>query len=99
MPQTIGTQLGPYRIVARLGAGGMGQVYRAHDERLGRDIALKVLPPETMADENARARLIREARTASSLNHPHIAHVYEVGRTPTISTSRWRWSRGSRSRS
>ncbi len=68
-----------YRVVSLLGAGGMGMVYRAHDERLGRDLALKILPCDMMGDETARARLIREARTASSLNHPHIAHVYDVG--------------------
>jgi len=79
MPLSIGAKLGPYRIVEPLGAGGMGEVYRAHDERLGRDLALKLLPAEMMADENARARLTREARTASSLNHPHIAHIYDVG--------------------
>src|SRR5688500_2060997 len=73
------SRLGRYRVVALIGAGGMGVVYRAHDEKLGRDLALKVLPPETMADETARSRLIREARTASSLNHPRIAHIYEVG--------------------
>ena len=68
-----------YRIVSHLGAGGMGTVYRAHDERLGRDLALKVLLAESMADTTARARLIQEARMASSLNHPNIAHVYDVG--------------------
>src|SRR5687767_216300 len=79
MTLSPGSRLGRYRIVALIGAGGMGVVYRAHDEKLGRDLALKVLPPETMADETARSRLIREARTASSLNHPRIAHIYEVG--------------------
>src|SRR5205814_3843670 len=68
-----------YRIVSLLGAGGMGVVYRANDERLDRDLALKVLLAESVDDANARARLVREARMASSLNHPHIAHVYEVG--------------------
>src|SRR5206468_6095865 len=75
----VGGRISHYRIVSLLGKGGMGAVYRAHDERLGRDLALKVLLAEGMADETARTRLIREAQTASSLNHPHIAHVYEVG--------------------
>jgi serine/threonine-protein kinase len=76
---TEGALLAHYRLVSRLGAGGMGVVYRAHDERLGRDVAIKVLPAEAVGDETARARLVREARTASSLNHPNICHIYEVG--------------------
>ncbi len=68
-----------YKILSLLGAGGMGRVYRAHDARLDRDLALKILPCDMMADENAKARLLEEARTASSLSHPHIAHVYDVG--------------------
>jgi serine/threonine protein kinase len=75
----IGRQLGHFRIVAKIGAGGMGEVYRAHDEQLGRDVAIKVLPGSSFRDATARARLLREARTASRLNHPHICTIYEVG--------------------
>jgi serine/threonine-protein kinase len=74
-----GTTLAHYRMDQRIGAGGMGVVFRAHDVRLRRDVALKVLPAGKDADANARARLLREARLASSLNHPHICHIYEVG--------------------
>jgi TolB-like protein/Tfp pilus assembly protein PilF/tRNA A-37 threonylcarbamoyl transferase component Bud32 len=79
MSVSPGTRLGPYEITARIGAGGMGEVWRARDTRLERDVALKVLPAEALADETARARLVREARLASKLNHPHICTIYDVG--------------------
>src|SRR5512139_683577 len=81
MSLSPGTRLGPYEIHTPIGAGGMGQVWRAHDTRLERDVALKVLPAEALADETARARLVREARLASKLNHPHICTIYDVGET------------------
>ncbi len=74
-----GARLGHFTIVGRLGAGGMGEVYRAHDDRLKREVALKVLPQQAMAEPEARARLLREARSAAALNHPHICTIYEVG--------------------
>jgi eukaryotic-like serine/threonine-protein kinase len=75
----IGTRLGHYRIVEKVGAGGMGEVYRAHDEQLDRDVALKVLPAAAVEDGTARARLLREARAAAGLNHPNICTIHEVG--------------------
>ena len=75
----IGQTLGHYRIDAKLGEGAMGVVYRAHDEQLDRDVAIKVLPAGSFRDATARARLLREARTASKLNHPHICTIHEVG--------------------
>ena len=74
-----GTTLGPYKILAPLGAGGMGEVYRAHDSRLGRDVAIKVLPAHLAATPEVRARFEREARTVSQLNHPHICTLFDVG--------------------
>ncbi len=76
MALTSGTKLGPYQIVAPLGAGGMGEVYRAHDTKLGRDVALKLLPPLFTADADRVARFEREARLLASLNHPHIGAIY-----------------------
>ncbi len=75
-----GTRLGPYEIVAPLGAGGMGEVYRARDPRLGREVAIKVLPQHLSANAEVRARFEREAKTVSSLNHPHICTLHDVGR-------------------
>ena len=78
MPLSTGTRLGPYEIVAAIGAGGMGEVHRAHDSRLGRDVAIKTCPPESGSPER-QARFAREARAVAALSHPHICAVYDVG--------------------
>lgn len=79
MALNTGTRLGPYEVLAPIGAGGMGEVYRAHDTRLGRDVALKILPTEVAADPSRRARFEQEARAVAALNHPNIVVVYDVG--------------------
>ncbi len=79
MALTSGTRLGPYEIQSPLGAGGMGEVYRAKDTRLDRTVAVKILPTHLSADSEFKQRFEREARTVSSLNHPHICHLYDVG--------------------
>ena len=74
-----GTKLGPYEIVKPLGTGGMGEVYRARDTRLGRDVAVKILPKEMSADPQRKQRFEREAKTISSLNHPNICTLHDIG--------------------
>src|SRR5580765_7078076 len=76
MPLSPGTQLGVYEVIALIGEGGMGQVYRARDPKLNRDVALKVLPDSFAADADRLARFTREAQTLASLNHPNIAHIH-----------------------
>jgi serine/threonine protein kinase len=73
-----GTRLGSYEVIASIGAGGMGEVYRARDGKLGRDVALKILPDAFASDPDRLARFEREARTLAALNHPHIAQIYGV---------------------
>ncbi|MGH7729814.1 MAG: serine/threonine-protein kinase, partial [Candidatus Eiseniibacteriota bacterium] len=75
----VGRTIGHYRVLEQIGSGGMGVVYRVRDESLERDVVLKVLPAETLADPVARARLLREARSAAALNHANICTIHEVG--------------------
>ena len=79
MALTSGTKLGPYEIVAPLGAGGMGEVYRAHDARLDREVAIKVLPGSLSSDASLKQRLEREAKAVSKLSHPHICTLHDIG--------------------
>ena len=80
MTLSAGTRLGPYEILAPIGAGGMGEVYKARDTRLERDVAIKVLPPHMSSSEEMRQRFEREAKTISQLSHPHICALYDVNR-------------------
>ncbi len=81
MTLAAGSRLGPFEVVAPIGAGGMGEIYRARDARLKRDVALKVLPPEVAADPGRLTRFAQEARAASALNHPNIVTIFEIGET------------------
>ncbi len=74
-----GTTLGPYEILSPIGAGGMGEVYKARDTRLDRTVAIKVLPEHVASDPDLKQRFDREAKTISSLNHPHICPLYDIG--------------------
>src|SRR5262245_1995928 len=77
--EMIGQMFAHYRVLEKLGGGAMGDVYRAHDEQLDRDVAIKVLPSDTVGDPVSRTRLLGEARAAAALNHPHVCTVHEVG--------------------
>ena len=77
-------QIGHFQILSRLGAGGMGEVYLARDTRLDRTLALKILPAHVAADEDRMQRFMREAKTASALNHPNVAAIYDVGEVDGI---------------
>src|SRR5437870_12789330 len=82
MSLTPGSRFGAYEVVAAIGAGGMGEVYRARDTKLHRDVAIKVLPDLFARDPERLARFEREARTLAALNHPHIAQVYGIEDLP-----------------
>ena len=82
MTLSPGTTLGPYAIVSQLGSGGMGVVYLAHDPRLDRHVAIKLLPPDLTRDETAKQRFLQEAKAASALDHPNICTIHEINETP-----------------
>src|SRR6478672_9336138 len=79
-----GTKLGRYEVRSKVGAGGMGEVYLAHDEALDRSVALKILPADLAAKKERMERFIREAKAAAALNHPNIAHIYEIGESEGV---------------
>src|SRR5215831_15263099 len=79
-----GTRLGVYEIIAQIGEGGMGQVFRAHDTRLNRDVALKILPDAVASDPDRLARFTREAQTLASLNHAHIAQIHGLEESGSV---------------
>src|SRR5437016_1318871 len=85
MTLAAGTKLGPYEILAPLGAGGMGEVWRARDTRLGREVAIKILPADVASDPGRLKRFEKEARSASALNHPNIVTIYDVGTADSVS--------------
>jgi serine/threonine protein kinase len=79
MSLSTGTKLGPHEVLSVLGSGGMGEVYKARDSRLNRLVALKILLPDRVANSERRQRFVQEAQLASSLQHPHIVVIYEIG--------------------
>src|ERR1039458_3460300 len=84
MPLSAGTKLGPYEIISAIGAGGMGEVYKARDTRLERVVAIKVLPTHLAGRSELRERFEREAKTIASLNHPHICTLFDTGHQDDI---------------
>src|SRR5215510_3961150 len=84
-PSLAGHRLSHYQVLSSIGAGGMGEVYRARDTKLDRVVALKILPEEMSANEERMRRFNREARAASALNHPNVAHIYEIGEAEGVS--------------
>ncbi len=89
MTLATGTRLGPYEVLGPLGVGGVGEVYRARDDRLSRRVALKVLPGEISADKSRLDRFEKEARAASSLNHPNIVTIYDIGSSESLAHDRF----------
>src|SRR5438132_982652 len=79
MAIATGTKLGRYEIRSKIGAGGMGEVYLAEDTELNRKVAIKILPAEVASDQERMRRFVQEAKAAAALNHPNIAHIYEIG--------------------
>src|SRR5262244_1664779 len=78
------TMISHYRILSRIGAGGMGEVYLAQDTKLDRKVALKILPAELAANQERMRRFVREAKATAALNHPNIAHIYEIGQSEGV---------------
>jgi len=88
-----GTRLGTFEVVTLLGRGGMGEVYSARDTKLDRSVALKILPPELVKNDERVRRFVQEAKSASSLSHPNIVTIHEIGEADvdTSTSSRWSW--------